>query len=114
MSTCRFQNNLVVINGGYKDLDEFCVQRAIDMANVMVANSPYPDEAQAFVESVNKYLQEGIVEFPILYEMADDIPRPYGCLTNFSAFLVAVGEDVDWVSKVTEDAFSKLDAAADE
>ena len=113
MITGRKQNNLVVINGGYKDLDEFCVQRAIDMANVMVENSPYPDEAQAFVESVNKYLQEGIVEFPIMYERADDIPKPYGCLTDFSAFLVAIGEDVSWVRKITEEAFDKLIDAAD-
>jgi hypothetical protein len=111
METSR--NNLVVINGGYRDLDEFCVKRAIDMANVIVNFSPYPDEAQVFMLSVSRCIHKGVIELPIMHESADDISRQYWWLTSFAVILVALGEDVGRVRKITRDALSKLLDAAD-
>jgi hypothetical protein len=114
MRSSRLMNNVFSRGNTQWDIDEFCVKRAMEMTSVYNDRfSDHPDVIDAFIVSVNRYLIEKIVEYPILEEEVNGTPISYECVTAFGAFLVAIGEDVDWVRDLTKNEIAFLDEAAE-
>jgi len=115
MRSSRVQNNVFPVGNTLFDIDEFCVDRAMDTISVYLDRfKGITDIWNPFVNSVNRYRIERVVEFPVLEEEVNSTPLSYECVMAYGAFLIAIGEDVDWVRDLTKKEIAFLDEAAED
>jgi hypothetical protein len=110
------KNEMIYVNGAVSELeqDKAMMERAI-LGIKMICDTYYDDGQGKYLrESVNRYLEHGVIEFPIDYEDICLSMMPTECITNFAQFLVNAGENVEEVHDLMVKAGQRLYELADE
>ena len=104
------KNEMIYVNGAISELeqDEAMMERAL--LGVKLAYEYVGDEIEqkALKESIRKYVEQRIIEFPIVYEDAYVRGMPYESITCFAQFLVSAGENVEQVRELMTKADDEL------
>lgn len=110
------KNEMIFVNGAVSELeqDEAMMERAI-LGIKMVCNVlGESGEGKVLRESVRRYIEQGVIEFPMDYEDICIGNMPTECITNFAQFLVNAGENVEQVHELMMKAGEELYDLADE